>query len=448
MYEKSLFIFRRDLRLNDNTGLIKSLANSKNVIPCFIYDDNLLKNSTISEFRWNFLNESLFDLDLELKKKKSTLHQFRGDSSLIVDEIIQKFNVDAIFTNTDFSEYSKSRDSKINEICKKNKIDFHLSLDYLLHNPYDIKTNDEKPYMIYSHFYKKARQLAVRLPSKNSKNNYSNAKISKVKIKMPEIKNPIIPGGRNEGLKILKNLEKFIDYDKFRDFPSLCHTTTLSAHNKFGTLSIREIYHAIEQKLGLDHVLMGEIYWREFFNHILFNFPWSQTKSFRKKFQKIKWTKSKENFSAWCDGETGFPIVDAGMRQLNQTGFMHNRVRMIVASFLTKDLHIDWRLGERYFAKKLVDYDPAVNVGNWQWAASTGCDSVPYFRIFNPWLQQEKFDCDCLYIKKWVTELNKLSPKIIHNLWKCFPEDLNYVRPIVNHKIESEKTKLIFKSQK
>ncbi len=448
MYEKSLFIFRRDLRLHDNTGLIKSLENSKSVIPCFIFDADLVKNSNISKFRWTFLSQSLFDLDLQLKKKNSTLNQFQGDSSLIIDEIIQKHHVDAIFANTDFSKYSKSRDAKIHQVCKKNNIDFHNSLDYLLHNPNEIKTNDEKPYMIYSHFYKKARQFPVRSPSKNSKKNYFNAKIPSTQILSPEIKNPEIPGGRNEGLKILKNLEKFMDYKKFRDFPSLSHTTTLSAHNKFGTLSIREIHHAIEQKLGLDHILMGEIYWREFFNYILFHFPWSQKKSFRKKFQKIMWSNSKEHFSAWCNGKTGFPIVDAGMRQLNQSGFMHNRVRMIVASFLTKDLHIDWRLGERYFAKKLVDYDPGVNVGNWQWAASTGCDSVPYFRIFNPWLQQEKFDSECLYIKKWVPELDNLPPKIIHNLWKSFPEDLDYVHPMVTHKIESEKAKSIFKSQK
>ena len=448
MYEKSLFIFRRDLRLHDNTGLIKSLTNSKHVIPCFIYDDNLLKNSDVSEFRWNFLSESLFDLDMELKKSKNNLHQFHGDPPMIINEIIRKHNVDAIFTNTDFSEYSKSRDAKINQVCKKNNIDFHISIDHLLHNPNEIKTNDGKPYMIYSHFYKKARQFTVRLPSKNSKKNYYDAEIPNTEIKTPEMKNTIISGGRNEGLKILKNLEEFMDYKKTRDFPGLDGTTKLSAHNKFGTLSIREIYRAIEQKLGLDHVLTGEIYWREFFNHILFHFPWSQKKSFRKKYQSIPWSKSTEFFSAWCGGKTGFPIVDAGMRQLNRSGFMHNRVRMIVASFLTKDLHIDWRLGERYFAKKLVDYDPAVNVGNWQWAASTGCDAVPYFRIFNPWLQQKKFDNNCTYIKKWIPELNKVSSKIIHNLWKNFPSNLEYVKPIVVHKMESEKTKNIFRLQK
>ncbi len=191
---------------------------------------------------------------------------------------------------------------------------------------------------------------------------------------------------------------------------------------------------------------MGEIYWREFFNYISFHFPWSTKQSFKEKYRNISWSKDEDKFHAWCNGKTGFPIVDAGMRELNQTGFMHNRIRMITASFLTKDLRIDWKLGERHFAQTLVDYDPAVNSGNWQWAASTGCDAVPYFRIFNPWLQQEKFDKDCLYIKKWVPELELLEPQVIHNLWKDFPQNLNYYKPIVNHKLESQKTKDFFKT--
>ncbi len=192
---------------------------------------------------------------------------------------------------------------------------------------------------------------------------------------------------------------------------------------------------------------MGEIYWREFFNYILFHFPHVEKKSFKQKFQNIPWENSDKLFKKWKEGETGFPIVDAGMKQLNITGFMHNRVRMIVASFLTKDLHIDWRWGERYFAKKLIDYDTAVNSGNWQWAASTGCDAVPYFRIFNPWRQQERFDVDCKYIKKWIPKLDKIEPKVIHNLWNNFPNNIEYPKPIVDHKIEAERAKIIFKSQ-
>ena len=448
MYKKTLFVFRRDLRLEDNIGLIESLQNSKEVIPCFIYDENIIKKLKDSEFRWSFLNESLVELDKELKKKGTSLQILEGKPEKILDKIIKKHGLDAVFLNTDFTNYSQCRDEKIFQVCKKNKIAFHSTLDFLLHNPNEIKTNEGSPYTIYSFFYKKARQFPIKKIIKNNQKNYSKEIISDDQIKKSEIKNNEIIGGRKEALKILKNLYKFRDYDKVRDFPGLNQTTMLSAHNKFGTVSVREVHKEIKEVLGSDHTIMGEIYWREFFSHILFHFPYAQKTTFRKKFQKIPWSKSKESFKKWCEGETGFPIVDAGMRQLNQTGFMHNRVRMVVASFLTKDLHMDWRLGEKYFEEKLIDHDPAVNSGNWQWAASTGCDSVPYFRIFNPWRQQERFDLNCDYIKKWVPELEKIEPKIIHKLWEKFPKDLEYPKPMLTHKIEAEKTKLIFKSQK
>ena len=448
MYKKTLFIFRRDLRIEDNIGLIEALQNSKEVIPCFIYDENIIKKLKDSKFRWSFLNESLVDLDNQLKKKGTSLQILEGKPEKILDSMIKKHNLNAVFLNTDFTNYAQRRDEKIFQVCKKNKISFHSTLDFLLHNPNEIKTNEGSPYTIYSFFYKKAKQFPIKKIIKNIQKNYSKEIISDNEIKKSEIRNDEIIGGRKEALKILKNLDKFRDYDKVRDFPGLNQTTMLSAHNKFGTVSVREVHKEIKEVLGLDHTIMGEIYWREFFSHILFHFPYAQKITFRKKFQKIPWSKSKESFKKWSEGKTGFPIVDAGMRQLNQTGFMHNRVRMVVASFLTKDLHMDWRLGEKYFEEKLIDYDPAVNSGNWQWAASTGCDSVPYFRIFNPWRQQERFDLNCDYIKKWVPELEKLEPKIIHNLWEKFPEDLEYPKPMLTHKIEAEKTKLIFKSQK
>ncbi len=447
-HRKSLFIFRRDLRLEDNTGLIQALRTSESVIPCFIYDDVFLKKIKHSEYRWNFLNESLEHLDQELKRMKSSLQVFQGHPANEIKKILSSDDeIDAVFLNTDFTSYSQNRDAKIHQVCQKNNVDFYSTLDFLLHNPHEIKTNDEKPYTVYSFFYKKAKQFPVRKILQNSRMNYSPKIISDLHVKDSTIKIPEISGGRKNGLNILKNLENFQDYQRIRNFPGLRGTTNLSPHNKFGTVSIREVYHAIKEKLGVDHTLMGEIYWREFFSHILFHFPWAQKKSFKKKFQKISWSGSEKNFKKWSEGKTGFPIVDAGMRELNHTGFMHNRVRMIVASFLTKDLHLDWRWGEQYFAEKLVDYDPAVNAGNWQWVASTGCDAVPYFRIFNPWLQQQKFDSDCIYIKTWITELVDISSKQIHNLWKDFPNDLEYVKPMLDHKLESQKTKDIFKSQ-
>ncbi len=446
MYEKSLFVFRRDLRLNDNTGLIQALKRSKVVIPIFIFDD-FFKASKVSKLRKKFLDDSILDLNLQLEKQDSALQIFKGRPKEVLKKIIENNDIESVFVNTDFTNYSKNRDKGIYKICKSNKIDFCSYLDFLLHNPNEIKTNENNPYTVYSQFYKKVKQFPVKKIQKNLNKNYFKDNISECSLPVSDKLNYGIPGGRYCGLKILKNIEKFKPYVKFRDFPSLNFTTKLSAHSRFGTLSIREIYYHIQKKLGPDHPLIGEIYWREFFNYVHFHFPWSTKKTFKKKFQKIKWSKSVSIFRAWCEGKTGFPIVDAGMRQLNESGFMHNRVRMLVASFLTKDLHLDWRMGERYFAKKLIDYDPAVNSGNWQWAASTGCDSVPYFRIFNPWLQQEKFDKNCLYIKKWVPELEKLSPEIIHNLWKNFPNNLEYPKPIVDHKIEAKKTKEIFKEQ-
>jgi deoxyribodipyrimidine photo-lyase len=217
----------------------------------------------------------------------------------------------------------------------------------------------------------------------------------------------------------------------------------LSAHNRFGTISIRELYHTISDKLGMHHTLMNEIHWREFFSHVLYHFPQVSKSAFRQNYSTIPWKYNKTHIDAWKIGRTGFPIVDAGMRELNNTGFMHNRMRMIVASFLTKDLHVDWKIGERYFAEKLIDYDLAVNNGNWQWVASTGCDAQPWFRIFNPWRQQKKFDSECKYIKKWIPELEKLSADQIHRL-ETESFDLDYPRPIVDHSEESRIAKQMF----
>ena len=444
-YKKSIFVFRRDLRLEDNLGLYLALKNSEKVIPVFIYDEKLSKGLKKSEFRWNFLRESLVDLDLHLKKKKSHLAVYEGNPTKITKQIILEENIESVFSNTDFSNYSKKRNSEVNKICRENNADFNCSLDFLLHNPNEIKTDKGKPYTIYSHFVKKARQFPVRKILKNTHKNYFSKSQDENKIKSIEINKGQFLGGRNAALEILNNLKEFKNYKNQRDYPFLNQTTKLSAHNKFGTVSIREILQALKNNLGKDHMLISQIYWREFYHHILYHFPYSKNQSFKEKYGKIRWSKSHELFNSWCKGMTGFPIVDAGMRELTQTGFMHNRVRMIVASFLTKDLHIDWRWGEKFFAEKLIDYDPAVNAGNWQWSASTGCDAVPYFRIFNPWRQQEQFDPKCEYVKKWIPELRDFSPNEIHKLWEKTPKNCKYPIPIIDHKTESDKSKKIFK---
>jgi deoxyribodipyrimidine photo-lyase len=253
-------------------------------------------------------------------------------------------------------------------------------------------------------------------------------------------------GGRKEALKILNKISKLKNYGEDRDIPAKQGTSGLSAHHKFGTVSVRETFWAAREQFELTHPFISQLYWRDFFHHIAFHFPKVFGHAFQEKFEDVEWDEDEERFAAWCEGRTGFPIVDAAMRELNTTGYMHNRCRMIVASFLVKDLLLDWRKGERYFATQLVDYDPCVNNGSWQWAASTGCDAQPYFRIFNPWRQQIRFDPDAEYIKKWVPELKDVDPKTIHRLNEQRPLILQgYPRPIVNHRTMAEEAKSRYK---
>ena len=310
-----------------------------------------------------------------------------------------------------------------------------------------IKNNSNQVYKIFTAFYKNAQKILVTLPQKHKINSDSfYTKVIHDEIDLEEISKKLIPklnpeissnGGTDSAIKILKNLDNFKKYDHDKDFPSK-GTTHLSAHLKFGTISVREAFYAIIKHLGQDHPLLRQLYWRDFFTYVAYHKPAIFGHAFNSKYDHIKWHTNASKFKLWCDGQTGFPIVDAGMRQLNSTGFMHNRVRMIVASFLVKDLHVDWRLGEHYFATKLVDYDPSVNNGNWQWCASTGCDAQPYFRIFNPWLQQKKFDSECVYIKTWVPELKDLKPNIIHNWFKKNDVNIDYPKPILDHSIEAK----------
>jgi deoxyribodipyrimidine photo-lyase len=241
----------------------------------------------------------------------------------------------------------------------------------------------------------------------------------------------------------LEQLKTQSGYLSQRDFPALASTTGLSAYLKFGCCSVREAYYAVIQALGGEHPLIRQLYWRDFFTHIAFHFPHVFGHAFHQQYDNIAWKNNLDDFQAWANGLTGFPIVDAGMRELNQTGFMHNRVRMVVASFLVKDLHISWRWGERYFAQHLIDYDPCVNNGNWQWAASTGCDAQPYFRIFNPWLQQQKFDADCVYIKQWIPELRPFQPNTIHR-WHKNPQPSDYPLPRLDHAANSRQAIRLF----
>jgi len=448
-HKLSLHIFRRDLRLDDNTALISALEGSEHVIPCFILNKEQLHNNEYrSDNLLEFMIHSVRELDANLRTIGSRLYIFYGETYVILDTLLQDQNIQAVYFNADYTPYSRKRDEKIRKICQEHKVECNLFDDALLNPPGSVRKDDGKPYTIFTPFQRKARTIPVSKPVSNLLHNYYTEKLDievgqEVLEKIVSRNNMslLLRGGTKEALRLLKKSKSLKNYSAERNIPSINGTTLLSAHHKFGTISIREVYWNIVKHLDAQTELISELYWRDFFTHILYHFPHVLGHSFHKKYDSITWTNDKTKFKAWREGRTGFPMVDAGMRQLNTTGWMHNRVRMVVASFLVKDLHIDWRWGEKYFAQKLVDYDPAVNNGNWQWAASTGCDAQPYFRIFNPWKQQEKFDPDGKYIKQWVPELQSLTSKDIHGLYKSFPEDINYPRPIVDHKEVSLKTK-------
>lgn len=457
-YHKSLFIFRRDLRIEDNKGLIEAVANSDTVIPCFIFDPRQVgqENKYRSSNAIQFMLESLHDLEDQLKKHSGHLYLFYGHADEVVKKLIKDEDIDAIFCNRDYTPFSIKRDEALQHVCSKLEVAFEPCNDLLLHEPEAIKTGSGTPYSVFSAFYKNAHKLPIAKPENLKKSSFYTKKIDLAenatiykKILKNENSEIASHGGTHNAHKILKHLTEQEEYTKERDFPALDSTTHLSAHLKFGTLSVRQTYYAIANALGGGHPLLRQLFWRDFFTHVAYHSPFVFGSAYHKKYNNLPWENDKKKFTAWCEGKTGFPIVDAGMRQLNATGFMHNRVRMIVASFLVKDLHINWLWGERYFAEQLVDYDPAVNNGNWQWSASTGCDAQPYFRIFNPWLQQKKFDADCKYIKKWVPELKDMPPKVIHAWFKeNSPASKSYPRPICDHTKESAMAKKMYKTAK
>jgi deoxyribodipyrimidine photo-lyase len=353
-----------------------------------------------------------------------------------------------VYLNRDYTPFSRQRDEKITQLCHSLNIDLYSIPDVLLHEPEHCLKSDNTPYKVFTAFYNNAKQIPVRLPQPLSAGQFlsldSNVSVEQFSANVEALKQAALCGGRESALETLKQLQHCQDYETERDIPALDSCSQLSTHLKFGTCSIREAYYSIVAQLGNEHPLLRQLYWRDFFHHLAYYFPFVFGRAFLPQFANLTWDNNPEFFQAWTEGKTGFPIVDAGMRELNETGLMHNRVRMIVASFLVKDLHIDWRWGEQYFAQHLLDYDPCVNNGNWQWAASIGCDAQPYFRIFNPWLQQQKFDPDCAYIYRWLPELKGISAKALHQWDKKYVAG-DYPAPIVDHSRESQLSKSLFK---
>lgn len=450
-FKKAVFLFHRDLRIVDNTGLNQALSQSEKVIPLFIFDPVQVEeaNKYRSLAALQFMVESLEDLAADLHKKGGKLFVFFGSTGQVLERLVKDEKIDAVFSNRDYTPFARKRDLALEKIVTKKGGAWFLVDDALLCDPETLLTGKGTPYTIYTAFLKKAVQTKVQEPAVVAKGLFEKGHLPH-EITLSVFKKHYLgsarslfeTGGRSAAKKILNHLDSFKHYTAIRDYPAQV-TTGLSAHLKFGTVSIREAFYAVKDQ-KVDQQLLKQLYWRDFFTYLAYHFPSVFGKAFVKKYQHLSWIDNKPWFTAWCEGKTGFPLVDAGMRQLNETGYMHNRVRMVVASFLTKDMHIDWRKGERYFAQQLVDYDPCVNNGNWQWAASTGADAQPYFRIFNPWLQQKKFDSECVYIKKWVPELKRFMAKEIHQWYKATESRNGYPIPILSHEVESKKAKAMF----
>lgn len=445
-YKKALHIFRRDLRLKDNTALNEALKHAEEVTLVFILDPRQAskENPYRGEHFLQFMQESLQDLAQEVEKRGGVLHVYEGEVERVLPGILKEHEAEAIFYNKDYTPFSLKRDVAMQSVAQKMAIGVHGYDDALLCTPGTVLTGSGKPYSVFTPFYRAALAKEIAKPVPLHAGTFTKGKKPDIRLVVSP-KNLAVRGGAMHVQKILKRLDEFRAYKTQRDMPNEDGTTKLSAYIKLGCVSVREVYCALREKLPHTHEpLTRQLFWRDFFTHITFFHPDVLGSAFRTEYDKVTWNEPGEAFERWKEGKTGFPIVDAGMRQLNETGWMHNRVRMITASFLVKDLHIDWREGEKYFAQKLVDYDPAVNNGSWQWVAGTGADAAPYFRIFNPWLQQKKFDPECGYIKKWVPELRDVSARDIHN-WEEVSQSLfaahAYPVPMVNHREEAEETK-------
>lgn len=447
-YENGLFIFRRDFRVIDNIGLNLTNSICKHIYPIFIFTPEQVTgaNKFKSDNAVQFMIESLQDLSSQINKMGGHLMCFYGHNETIVSYLIKTLDINLVCFNADYSPYAIQRELGIIKICDKMGVQVEYGHDYYLHPPGTIVNGSGDTYQKFTPFYQTSMKKKVEAPASLRKIHFSTTNkhlqnsisLTTALNKFTKINpNILIHGGRTEAIKQMRVASKNIkNYSKTHDELSK-PTSQLSAYIKFGCVSIREVYKVFRSK----HDFIRQLFWRDFYANILYSFPQVYGHALKPKYNKIKWHYNASWFKKWCDGETGFPIVDAGMRQLNTTGYMHNRARLIVASFLIKTLLIDWQEGEKYFATKLTDYDPASNNGNWQWTSSSGADSQPFFRIFNPWNQQEEHDNSCEYIKKWVPELTELEPKIIHN-WETEYvnyKNIKYPKPICDYAEQKEK---------
>ena len=421
----SLFWFRRDLRLEDNVGLCQALASGFPVLPIFIFDTSILDTlENKSDRRVDYIHQVLSVVNSGLKKYHSKLSTFCGKPLEIFQQLSQEYEIQSVFCNRDYEPQAIDRDIKIYHWCKGQNILFRAFKDQVVFDKNDIVKVDGMPYTVYTPYSKKWKELLTEKDYFTHQANFSHL----LKQGFSEIHSLEEIGFKSTDIHFetpTLDTEIIDEYDKCRDFPALQKTTQLGIALRFGTISIRK---CVSFALQHNQTWLGELIWREFFMQILYHFPKVVNHSFKAKYDFIQWRNNEQEFELWCSGKTGYPIVDAGMRQLNETGYMHNRVRMIVASFLCKHLLIDWRWGEAYFAQKLNDYDLSANNGNWQWAAGCGCDAAPYFRVFNPALQTEKFDKNFDYIKRWLPEFGTEK----------------YPKPIVEHSFAKDRALKIY----
>ena len=423
----NIYWFRRDLRLEDNKGLFEALQSSESVLPIFIFDVAILNQLPKDDARVTFIHKLLSEIHTELQKKGKSLAVFYGDPIEILKKLISENPIQNLYANRDYEPYARKRDKAIYEFLASHNIEFKSYKDQVIFEKSEVTKDDGLPYVVYTPYSRKWKEnfKKINLQFYNSENHldklalhsYSFLSLQDIGFETSSIK--VSPFDISENL--IQN------YEATRNFPALNKTSYLGAYLRFGAVSIRKmIEKSIQEK---NETFWNELIWREFFMQILWHYPHTSSKSFRPKYDAIQWNNNEIEFQKWCEGKTGYPFVDSGMRELNATGHMHNRVRMIVASFLCKHLLIDWRWGETYFAQKLLDYEQSSNVGNWQWAAGCGVDAAPYFRIFNPTEQIKKFDKELKYIKKWIPELNNST----------------YPEPIVDHKLARERCLKVYK---
>ena len=425
----TIFWFRRDLRLQDNAALYHALKLGLPVLPLFIFDTNILsKLIDKDDARVTFIHQALCQLNTNLKEASSSLLVKVGDPDKVWKAILEEFNVTNVYTNTDYEPYARERDGKLSNLFEEQFINFKRFKDQVILGPKEVLKDDGKPYTVFTPYKRKWLSTLIQYhlkpyPTEKYQHNF----FQKTDNEIPSLKEI----GFEESTQTFagKNYQHVINnYVNTRDIPSVEGTSRISVHLRFGTVSIRQL--ASDALKSTEKTWLSELIWRDFYFMILWHFPQIVNKAFKPEYDHIQWRNNESEFAAWCEGKTGYPIVDAGMRELNETGFMHNRVRMITASFLCKHLLIDWRWGEAYFARKLLDYEQASNVGGWQWAASSGNDAVPYFRIFNPELQTKKFDPELKYIRKWVAE---------------FDDPFKYPQPIVDHKFARDRVLKAYK---